>query len=71
MKADNKPIEPLSREAHKRALAFLRSMTPEELLDFMEAGVEGVEQTDRTGHFPINPERPILASSQSLQKKSA
>ncbi len=46
-------------------------MTPEELLNFMEAGAEGVEQTDMTGHFPINPERPVLASAQTLQKKSA
>ena len=62
---------PFSREAHAAALEFIRSMTPEELMDFMEAGTKGVEQTDMTGHFPINPPRPILKSAKEPQKKTA
>ncbi len=71
METDNKQPHRITHEDFVRAREFLASMTPEELLDFMEYRTPGIEETDMTGHFPINLERPILASSQTLQKKSA
>lgn len=71
METDKKPFRPLSKEAFIRAREFLRSMTPEELMDFMEYRTPGIEETDMTGNFPIHVERPVLASAQTLQKKSA
>ncbi len=65
---DRSPHDPEVRAA---ALKFIRSMTPEEAMAFLEYRTPGIEETDMTGHFPINPERPILASAQTLQKKSA
>ncbi len=55
-----KTWNPNSPEVKAAMVEKIRQMTPEEALNFLEAGAEGLEQTDMTGKFPVGPNRPTL-----------
>lgn len=55
---EHKAWNPNSPEVKAAIVERIRQLTPDEAMDFLEAGAEGLEQTNMTGHFPICPSRP-------------